>query len=578
MEDIDLVRALASSSVDLLPFFFTLLWKRTNGTGTSHELRDIVIPDTVVLHRSRPIHWFFTSKEGFIRMKARRNLTTEVLLEHLAAPKRRSISGCATQFVRHEETCSDGVVVSHQLAEDLPTFVSTNAYAGLLQQYVDPKGERGSLRNFEIVSNWTPNVVYMERRSNDAKLTLSAHDHYVIERQRQQAAMAAGGSGTGLAMDESAAKRAAQRELDERCTAAETGRHVKTAAVVSHHTLQAIERTSTAIAEHIGLVFGVQVTNLTLHTKVDKNDRVVVLRCSALRCVDLRTRNAGGMALELRSIAAAAPGAVNRRGGRQSATSADGDDASASMFSDDAATSVSLANGSVRGERSMARKRRVCVLCTEGEVTAGDSEGRAPLGICRVARRHVLFPLSVMEFYSRHAQQQHEQQDATSTKSKAGENPVFTGDEEAARWTEADGVPAHVRLIAPELRPSDYAALRNDGKWLGEKINVCQSCADSIFAITTAIHVDESGQIRLPRKAAANLHTPHAAATGSEAASVAEPNSASAPAPAPSRQEPDAQATPKKQRPSPYQAKTPTLRRANTHSQATAKTPQHKRG
>ena len=75
------------------------------------------------------------------------------------------------------------------------------------------------MRNTEVVSNWTPNVFYVERRLNDAR----------------------------LASDKVG--------LGDRCSVAETGQHVKTAPLVSHHTLHALEAVHKHVAGHIEAVF-----------------------------------------------------------------------------------------------------------------------------------------------------------------------------------------------------------------------------------------------------------------------------------------------------------------------------------
>jgi hypothetical protein len=486
-EEMDLVRLLASRSGELLPLFFLLMWRRSNGAGPTHELRGIRIPDTVVLHHSRPIHWFFTSKDGCIRVKSKRNLTTELILEHMSKKsKRQSVSGAATQFVAHSETESDGVHISFQSIAELPSFVSGNNSGGLLQQYVDPKQDRGELCNSEIVSNWTPSVMYLERRVNEKPLKPSTHGYSAAASSSLASPAPAGGAAM---TDEEKRK----QDLTDRCTASETGRFVRTQAVVSARTLRVIEEVSCNIAEHLNIVFNVQVTNLTLHIKIDKNDDPVVLRCSALRCIDPITRAPGGLALELRSVASAMNTTSTNSPSRRA------QDPELMSRSSKGETSTIVTPHASTG--NMLGARNTCVLCGEHQKSAADAdEYRPPLALCHVARRHLLLPLSVMDYFHHQEAAAHETSTTSST-GKSRRETVFNGAKVDAAWTEAMGVPAHVKLInAGDIRAQDYKLLRHDKRWLDERLPLCQHCADSVHAVTSALHVDGDGNIRRPTR------------------------------------------------------------------------------
>jgi hypothetical protein len=54
---------------DLLQLFFHLLWLK-QGNGRQHVLVGVNIPDTVIVNHSRAIHWYFTAKDGTIKMKS----------------------------------------------------------------------------------------------------------------------------------------------------------------------------------------------------------------------------------------------------------------------------------------------------------------------------------------------------------------------------------------------------------------------------------------------------------------------------------------------------------------------------
>ena len=71
---------LLSPHENLLQVFFHLLWQKGNGVSSSssgnngavsHVLKGVNIPPTITLNHSRPLNWYFTAKDGTIKMKNR---------------------------------------------------------------------------------------------------------------------------------------------------------------------------------------------------------------------------------------------------------------------------------------------------------------------------------------------------------------------------------------------------------------------------------------------------------------------------------------------------------------------------
>lgn len=414
---------------ELLGFFFFLLWKKSNEFDDSqqtrlvhHDAKGFIIPDTVVLHHSRPMHWYFTAKDGSIKMKSRKNLTTENILQHFTRHG-RSVGGCCAQFVRQDEASPDGIHITYVSASDLPGFMSANCYPGLLQLFLDPKQESGEVHNNEVVSSWTQNVFYVERRLNSARLANEKID------------------------------------LADRCTTAETGALVKSSPLVSNHTLSLLETTNKLIANHIELVFRVRVSSLRIHCKVDPHDRVIILHCAALRVVDPRSSNSYSLSLEPVSLRA---GAVSAPSPKKKLTS-----------SSETATTSSVARSSTSLSRAV--PTGPCVFC--------QAEPPPPPAVScfnRVRQRHVLFPLSVIQFYQSHSHKE----------------PFV---DEVWDPETATAPPAHMLLLYPQMSVAEYSTLRFDNVWLNEYVTMCPRCAAGIAAVTANIHIGPDGLIRDPR-------------------------------------------------------------------------------
>jgi hypothetical protein len=297
------------------------------------------------------------------------------------------------------------------------------------------------------MANWTPNVLYVEKRHNDLDLRSDGPNR--------------------------------QNSLDERTTLSEASRFVRVVPLVSAHTTNMLEGLCSSIARHIEILHGVNVTNLVLHVKIDDNNKPWVLFCSNIRIMHLNQKCASesatlsviankSAALQQRSRSAHAAPIRSRR---HDDTSTVGDTASISNASTPApgksrrpgAASANHLRDTVTRMRQASHRCRLC-----GDVAEGED-------ISFLARQHVLFPLSVVSFFNANAP-------GTVFSDETGEGVV----------------PSGVLLMHPGLTWAEYASLRDDAAWLDERVALCDACAAGLESVTSNLHVDEDGHIRVP--------------------------------------------------------------------------------
>ena len=246
------IRQLMSPQENILQVFFHLLWQKTGPNRTAHTLRNIRIPPTVSLNHSRPLSWYFTAKDGTIKMKGRKKMSSLNVVTELAE-KRVSKTGCpiaATLFTA-DPKAEDGVVCSQVGYKGFSQRLTEDAPSGTLQGFIEPKGTASVVQNHMIVINWTPNVMYVEKRTNRLNLLDT----------------------TGVT----------KYSLNERATLDEASLNVSTAPLVSTRITSELERICKDIAQHIHEIHGTKVTSMVLHMKLDQMDSPWLLYCSTLR-------------------------------------------------------------------------------------------------------------------------------------------------------------------------------------------------------------------------------------------------------------------------------------------------------
>ena len=240
----------------LLQEFFHVLWQRGRTTKACNEAAIPRIPDTVILHRSKPIQWYFTARDGSIRKKSRKRLSTPTILQSLASFKPRSTSGAVAELTSCSETCEDGVDAVPLTPSHLQTMLAEGAATGILQSFVDPKTDARACCNSDMVAHWTPNVLILEKRVNTLRLDDTRYT------------------------------------LEERTTLSETSRFVRVQPVVSAVLTKQVEAMCANFARHVHRVFGCRVTSSQLHARIDERNCMWLLYCSGIRiCQDVPPRS-----------------------------------------------------------------------------------------------------------------------------------------------------------------------------------------------------------------------------------------------------------------------------------------------
>lgn len=484
-------------SPELLTLFFLALWKRSNGVSRPAPSIAARIPDSVILHHSRPILWFFTARDGSLKIRSKKHMTTEAIITTMAKHA-KSVSGCTTQFVTHCETSPDGVDISFQTATELPVFVSANSRPGLLQQYIDPKEERGLLCNTEIVPTWTPNVFYVERRINASRLS----DPHV--------------------------------PLSERCSASETCRYVSTVPLVSTHTIKCLESLCQEVAMHIDSVFRCRVSSITLHVKVNAADEAVIQRCSSLRLVSGGAE--GGICRSVTCslvsgtgshVAATSPQKNPVKHGTTRSPSPRRQVGSAMETTDEGASSQAPKSRPLEDECA-------CRLCLR---TVPDKRE-----LLSVPQRHVLLPLSLLTagevaeppFRSKSVQSRTSASPPRPVSQTPSPSPSSSKNAPPVAEADLPIPPAHVRMLHPTLTWEAYERVRDTEEFDGQLVSLCQRCSDALTNAIARMRVDSYGAAILPRfaKATKRVAPPVTAAGTPPRSDVASPPKAETASPA----------------------------------------------
>ncbi|KAK7200623.1 hypothetical protein NESM_000118500 [Novymonas esmeraldas] len=167
-----------------------------NVKGREHAMAAVLLPDTVVFDHNFPRAWYaYDRKNGEIVKRPGSMLDAQTMFDHFAQPAK----GCdiVAQFFHtsvnvEEEWRSvltpaqlrSRVYADQQLtyvefftADSLRRFLFDQKRKpdGVLQQFVVPKGEGSSRRNFQLQIIWTPSITTVYRRTNRCRLT----DHVV---------------------------------------------------------------------------------------------------------------------------------------------------------------------------------------------------------------------------------------------------------------------------------------------------------------------------------------------------------------------------------------------------------------
>ena len=515
---------------NILHTFYQIIWEkaqRTHHNNTPCAMPNVRIPDTVILSHSRIADWFFTSREGDIKKKGHAKLTSANVLEQFEKRTKKNLSPCAALLLQRDASKEIGLQARHIDMAGVRAFLTEGTAGGTLQTFVEPKAEStGIVHNNELSLNWTPNVFYVEKKTN----------------------------GCCMAKD-------AKLTLQERCTVEETAKNVKVAPLVSSRITAQLETVCQELALHMETVFGVRLASINLCCKLDAHDTLWVMYCSGLRVSSLKSSPqphrtltvdlAGSKAVALvtstqqqdnnsrevkENVTTKGTGhqrsgkfdehptndrTTSERRGRISSfvsmedsgntdaagrsgrrdTNRAGRQTSPSMrsnspYSEDSDTASSVYSQSSPSQPPMApatvgnlRRRQSMLGGGVGNQSAAEESiecnvcGTVVLAVDArsVPKRHVLFPLSLISFFEA--------------------NPPGTRYVDVVESSrEPQAVPEFVKMIHPTLSLAEYRLCRRQSAWLSTPIALCDQCGDGLQGIVAQLVLERDGSIRVPKK------------------------------------------------------------------------------
>ena len=253
LEGGDLMEELMHSE-GILGTFFSILWYKGVGKRM-HQLTGINIPDTILYLYSKPLHWYFSSKNGEIKKKARSRLNSKHIEEQFLK-NGSSVSGIKACYLMAVPTTNKGeghAKVKYTFGHELRKFLQEDKPNGVLQLFFDPKPEVAregtATRNSMVQTTWSPGCFFIEKRVNKCRL-----DQHKIP-------------------------------IEERAATFDNYQNTETVPLVSASVAGQFQKVCQLIADHIRIVFRFKLASLVLNFKIDKNDTIWLLYCSSMRIV-----------------------------------------------------------------------------------------------------------------------------------------------------------------------------------------------------------------------------------------------------------------------------------------------------
>eukprot|EP00755_Sulcionema_specki_P010596 Sspe_Gene.46886::Locus_23584_Transcript_3_3_Confidence_0.429_Length_1117::g.46886::m.46886 len=252
LEDDDLMDELLHGD-GMLGTFFSMLWQRVAGKRT-HQLTGVNIPDTIIYLYSKPLHWFFSSRNGDIKKKSRSRLNSKYIEEQFLR-NGTSVSGIkAVYYMTQPSAHNDSKVkITYTYGHDLRQFLQEDKPNGVLQLFFDPKPEVArddtAVHNSVVQTTWSPGCFFIEKRVNKHRL-----DNHKIP-------------------------------TEVRAATFDDYQNTETVPLVSDAVAASFQRVCQAIADHISIVYRYKLVSLVLNFKIDRNDTIWLLWCSSLRIV-----------------------------------------------------------------------------------------------------------------------------------------------------------------------------------------------------------------------------------------------------------------------------------------------------
>lgn len=504
----------------ILHTFFQILWEKARSRRTLVGVR---IPDTVVFSHSRVADWYFTSKDGSIRKKGHLKLSSANVLEQFEKRAKKNKSSVVGVLLERDVAREDGLKTRHMDLASVRQFLGEGGGSGTLQSFVEPKAESGAVHNNEVVLNWTPNVFYVEKKKNLCDIAKesrgSLDERTTVEETAKNVNVAPLVSSRVTSELEAVCQEIALH------VEAISKPSIRLASIGLHAKLDANDQLWVLFCSSIRVISVEQpsrVMSVSLMGRSEKNAQSAQAKSASTSKAAAATSESPR--LRSGALGAKSVSSLVRQGSKASAESPDlsavkqsssGYDSYFDASSSDGESLVgegsrrSIHRGSSRSLLPRGRHNSMhhtpvrrasqsaqhspdrnsdddnghdrasddlddspcCVVCANA-TAQGDSRV--------VPRRHVIFPLSIISFFSSH--------------------PSGTRFVDAVSASKVQlVVPEFIQLIDPGMTLEEFNAVRRDEDWLSEPILLCDGCAEGLTDVVSSLKIERDGSIIVPR-------------------------------------------------------------------------------
>ena len=232
----------------LLAGVFKALWTKARGRQAS-TLHGVRVPPTIVYRFTKPVAWYFLSKDGTLKKRNKKRLQSAAIEEELQNWARGSVCGIAAIFMRPCRDNRDGISCRYIRTTELRTALQEMpSGTGILQAFVEPTPSEATARNSVYIVNWTSrtsNIDLVSNRHKMADTTVSIEERLDLS--------------SALSL-----------------------------CAVTNHARKIVTEASAQIAHHIEELYRVKLGCLTLHFKKDAKNAFWCLYCSNIRVLEGR--------------------------------------------------------------------------------------------------------------------------------------------------------------------------------------------------------------------------------------------------------------------------------------------------
>lgn len=515
----------------ILHTFFQILWEKARSRRTLGGVR---IPDTVVFSHSRVADWYFTSKDGSIRKKGHLKLSSANVLEQFEKRAKKNKSSVVGVLLERDVGREDGLKTRHMDLASVRQFLGEGGGSGTLQSFVEPKVESGAVHNNEIVLNWTPNVFYVEKKKNLCDIAKeskgSLDERTTVEETAKNVNVAPLVSSRVTAELEAVCQEIALH------VEAISKPSVRLASIGLHAKVDANDQLWVLFCSSFRIISVEQpsrVMSVSLMGRSEKNGQSSQQQQQSKASANTAAKSnsesprRGGFGVATGGGIKPVTSFARQHSNRQSESpdlsavkqTSSGYDSYFDASSSDGESLVgegsrrSIQRGSSRSllprskhshpspiprrasqrqqHNTSSRERDDDDEHEQHAVDDDDSgDGTPCCVVCInptpqedarvVPRRHVIFPLSIISFFSSHS---------------AGTRYVDV----VGSSKQQSVVPEFIQLTDPDMTLEEFNAVRRDDEWLSEPLLLCDECAEGLRDVVSSLKLERDGSILVPR-------------------------------------------------------------------------------